>query len=207
MEKYNKLTFIRFTEPKVRTNKELRKMALFRCDCGNESIKCYHAVKSGHTKQCIKCGIKVSAEKKIKHSLINHKLYRKWQDMLNRCRNPRVDRFKHYGGRGIEVCSEWADNFKSYYDWCISNGWVDGLQVDRINNDGNYEPTNCRIVKPLEQHYNKQNTVFVEYNGQKYCLAKLCNLNNVNYSNIWHGMKRGNTFAHYVEKYNITKFY
>lgn len=204
MEKYNKLTFIRFTEPKVRTNKELRKMALFRCDCGNESIKDYSSIKSGYNTQCKKCAIKSRSAKLIKHSLINHKLYRKWQDMLNRCRNPKVDRYKNYGGRGIKVCNEWTTSFKDYYDWCISNGWSEGLQVDRIDVNGNYEPNNCRIVKPVEQGFNKQNTVYIEHNGVKYSLAKLCYEQNLNYHVIYKGvLKRKIPFEKYIKKYNI----
>jgi len=176
MQKFNRLEFIEFGEPQIMRSGKKLKIAHFKCDCGTIIKKDYYLITSNTVKMCPKCSRENARLKKITHGNVKHKLYRKWQDMLNRCRNPKVDRYKNYGGRGIRVCQEWTNDFKTYFDWCMANGWEEGLQVDRINNDGNYEPTNCRIVKPLEQHYNKQNTVFVEYNGQKYCLAKLCNL-------------------------------
>jgi hypothetical protein len=206
MIKFNDLEFIEFTEPKIRKEGWVRKMAKFKCICGNEIIKDFSSVKSGSSKRCPSCSKNQANLKITKHGNIKHKLYGKWQDMLNRCRNPKVDRYKNYGGRGITVCQEWQNDFVNYYNWCISNGWLEGLQVDRIDVNGNYEPNNCRIVEPIEQAYNKQNTVYVFYNDNKYSLAKICNLNNINYFTIRYGIKQGKTFDYYVKKLNITNF-
>jgi hypothetical protein len=207
MIKFNDLTFIEFTEPKIRRDGFKRTMAKFKCNCGNEITKEFSSVKSGYPKMCPICSKNNANLKITKHGKLKHKLYRKWQDMLNRCRNPKVERYKNYGGRGIKVCQEWKNNFESYYEWCINNGWEDSLQVDRIDVNGNYEPKNCRIVKPIEQVYNKQNTFYIYYNDKKYSLAKICNLNNVNYFTIRQGLKNGKSFDYYVKKLNILIFY
>jgi len=203
MEKYNLLTFLHFTEGKLRKNNAIRKMALFMCDCGDKSIKAYDSVKCGNIKHCASCGRDKAAKSKTKHGLIKHSLYRKWQDMLNRCRNEKVDRYKNYGGRGIKVCHEWANDFGVFYNWCIASGWKNGLQVDRIDVDKNYEPSNCRIVEPIEQGFNKQNTFYVYHNGKKYSLAKLCYEQKLKYHTIWKGLKSGVTFEYYINKLNI----
>ena len=73
-------------------------------------------------------------------------LYSRWLGIKNRCYNVHFKQYKDYGGRGIKVCDEWLYNFKAFYDWSIENGYSPELQIDRINNDGNYEPNNCRWV-------------------------------------------------------------
>lgn len=73
-------------------------------------------------------------------------LYTTWKAMNQRCHNKNSKAYKHYGGRGITICQEWKGNFRNFRLWAISNGWVDGLSIDRINNDGNYEPSNCRFI-------------------------------------------------------------
>jgi hypothetical protein len=125
--------------------------------------------------------------------------------MKNRCRNKKTDRFKSYGGRGISVCQEWSNNFQSYFDWCISNGWVKGMSVDRIDVNGNYDPSNCRIIPLKDQHYNKRNTYYVEVDGEKHSLSMLLRDNNISnkYSVIWIQLKKGWDFKRHIEKYNI----
>ena len=107
--KFNKLQLLDYTEPKVRVNGSKRIMAIFVCDCGNEKVYDFQSVKSGHTKQCLDCARKSAAQSRKTHGLIKHPLYRKWQDMKNRCKNPNVDRYACYGGRGISVCKEWEE--------------------------------------------------------------------------------------------------
>ena len=132
--KINKLEFLGFTEPKIRTNGAKRIMGFFRCECGNEKIYDYSVVKNSHTKQCFKCSRVSAAEKMKKHNLIKHPLYRKWQDMKKRCYNPKVDRYKNYGALGIKVCEDWKTDFMSFYNWSIENGWKEGLTIERKNN-------------------------------------------------------------------------
>jgi hypothetical protein len=75
--------------------------------------------------------------------------------MIYRCENPKEKEYHNYGGRGISVCDEWRGNVEKFIEWALQNGYREGLQIDRMNNDGNYEPTNCRFVTPMQ---NCQNT-------------------------------------------------
>lgn len=84
------------------------------------------------------------------------KIYTKWKNMKARCYVEKKDNYKYYGGRGIKICDEWLNSFDTFYDWAISNGYKDGLTIDRINSDGNYEPSNCRWADKWEQAINKR---------------------------------------------------
>lgn len=89
------------------------------------------------------------------HGLYHHPLNQVWRDMKDRCNNKNSQKFKYYGGRGISVCDDWRDNFLSFYNWALPH-WRDGLSLDRINNNGNYTPENCRFVSQLVQTYNRR---------------------------------------------------
>ena len=94
------------------------------------------------------------------------RLKRIWRKMKERCYNTKVDNYHRYGGRGITVCDEWKDNFQAFYDWSMANGYADDLTIDRIDNDGNYEPGNCRWATMKEQANNKSNNVRITYKGK-----------------------------------------
>jgi hypothetical protein len=86
-----------------------------------------------------------------------------WKSFNRRCYNKLDNAYSRYGERGITVCNEWKNDFKTFYDWAISNGWNEGLYIDRINNDGNYEPINCRFVSSAESAQNRsRNTLTKE---------------------------------------------
>jgi len=119
-----------------------RRMAVFRCRCGDEFIAQVSSVKRGATKSC-GC---LKELKSAKHGLSNIKEYRLWINIKSRCNNPNTPKYKNHGGRGIRICEEWANDFTKFYDY-ISNlpdYNKPGLTLDRIENDGNYEPGNVR---------------------------------------------------------------
>ena len=93
-------------------------------------------------------------ENKIDQPMTLNKLYRTWYGIKRRCRSEKHFYYKNYGGRGIKMCDLWHDNFYEFEKWSLANGYQKGLQIDRINNDGNYEPSNCRYV---ERHVNAAN--------------------------------------------------
>ena len=92
----------------------------------------------------------------FKHGLTTHPLYRVWAGMKYRCKNLNSPRTEYWGDRGIRVCDEWNNNFISFYNWATNNGYKPGLTLDRINNDGNYEPLNCRFTTWSKQNSNKR---------------------------------------------------
>lgn len=93
------------------------------------------------------------------------RLYCIWMDMKQRCSNPNCKAYQNYGGRGIQVCDKWRSDFMSFRDWAFANGYDETLEIDRINNDDNYSPDNCRWITHQEQQYNKRTNRLVEYNG------------------------------------------
>jgi hypothetical protein len=92
-------------------------------------------------------------------------LYKTWDSMKQRCFNPSHIRFERYGGRGIKVCQAWMQ-FAAFEQWALNNGYTEGLTVERINNDGDYEPSNCTWVTKGRQAVNRSTTLFVKFNGQ-----------------------------------------
>lgn len=84
-----------------------------------------------------------------KHDMSHTKLYRcVWTGVKQRCLNSKTKDYERYGGRGITICDEWKKDFVTFYNWAMNNGYKEGLEIDRIDNDGNYEPKNCRFVTP-----------------------------------------------------------
>lgn len=90
-------------------------------------------------------------------SYITHPLYKVWQNMKNRCSNPKVHNWANYGGKGIKVCDEWLNNSKAFFDWAIKNGYQPGLTIDRVDSEKDYSPTNCRFASKTVQARNRSN--------------------------------------------------
>ena len=127
---------------------------LCRCDCGNLVTT---QISNG-SRQCDSCAKKL--RKNIKHGHNTggkpDRIYRIWIGIKSRCRNPNDTGYQWYGGRGIDICEDWWENFESFYNWSINNGYSDELTIDRIDNNGNYEPGNCRWVTMKTQYSNKR---------------------------------------------------
>ena len=121
----------------------------------------------------------------------NTRLYSIYNNMITRCYNPKGSSYKHYGGRGIQVCEAWLHGFESFYKWTISNGYQDDLSLDRINNNGNYTPDNCRWVTAKQQAINRRNNHIVNINGTSKTLIEWCELYGINYKTVRDRLKRG----------------
>lgn len=126
------------------------------CECGNETIVASDKLLSGHTKSC-GCLIKNVLAERNKASVKprNPRLYRIYYGMMSRCFNTKYEAYQHYGARGITVCPEWKNHFYDFEKWALSHGYDDTLTIDRIDNDGNYEPNNCRWVDMKVQSNNR----------------------------------------------------
>lgn len=114
--------------------------------------------------------------KYIKHGKRYSKLYNVWNVMKQRCYNPNNKRYKDWGARGIAVCSEWKDDFMNFYEWAMSNGYKEGLTIDRIDNSGNYEPNNCRWITNKEQARNRRSNINYTINGETRCILEWCEI-------------------------------
>jgi len=122
------------------------------CDCGNVVLLRGDVIQRENT---YGCGCGAGSHLKT-HGLSKHPLHSIWKGMKARCYNNKCEAYKNYGGRGILVCDEWLDNFTTFFEWSLSNGWEVGLEIDRQDNDGNYEPNNCRFVTQLINARNKR---------------------------------------------------
>ena len=131
------------------------------CDCGEEVIANTNALTQGDTKSCGCLKHDKTVERNRTHGMSKSRLYRVWSSMKRRCYSPTCKEYPLYGARGIRVCDEWRNSFKVFNDWAISNGYDESAPrgectIDRIDNDGNYEPTNCRIVDMSTQIRNRR---------------------------------------------------
>jgi hypothetical protein len=137
------------------------------CDCGNKKIVDSSCLKNNYTKSC-GCEAKKqwSIPKSIKHGKSQTRIYGIYTGMIRRCHHKKDKDYKNYGERGISVCQEWRDDFMSFYNWAMNNGYTETLTLDRINNDGNYEPSNCRWTTIKEQSNNTRFNRYITYNGE-----------------------------------------
>ena len=155
-------------------------MVKCRCECGNYTRTRVSRLMSGHTRSC-GCYRK---DMRTKHGQTHTRLYFRWCNMRRRCNEPTNKWYKAYGGRGIKVCNEWESSFESFYKWAYSNGYNDSLTLDRIDNNGNYEPDNCRWVSPVEQANNRRSSHYLEYQGKTMTIAQWAKHTGISYHNI-----------------------
>lgn len=121
------------------------------------------------------------------------KLYFVWKHIKDRCYKSRDKEYHAYGGREIKMCDEWLKDFHSFSDWAVAYGWKPGVTIERINNNGNYSPENCRFATPREQMYNKQNTIFLDINGKTKSLPEWCDILGIKRGMVVNRINRGET--------------
>lgn len=179
--KFGRLTVIKLAYTK-RASKILY-YYLCKCDCGNEHIVLKSSLLNGLTRSCGCYNTEIRAEKfrqRAKHHMTDTRLHRIWEKMKGRCYCKTNPSYKNYGARGIAICDEWKNDFKTFYNWSINNGYQDDLSIDRINVNSNYEPNNCRWVNQKTQQRNRRNNKLITYNNETHCLFEWAEIYGIN---------------------------
>lgn len=157
-----------------------------RCDCGNEADVSGAHLRTGHTRSC-----GCSRRDHIKHGQAYTRLYHIYHKMKARCYYKHDARYSRYGGRGITLCDEWLNDFMNFYNWAMNNGYSDELSIDRINNNNNYGPSNCRWATNEEQQNNKSNCVYITYDERTQTMSQWSRELNIPYITIKKRHARG----------------
>ncbi|MEK5334405.1 hypothetical protein [Lysinibacillus sp. FSL W8-0992] len=197
---FKRLTVIKLYDTVTSKNGNRSTRWLCKCSCGKEKVIFRTNLTSG---QSTSCGC-YQKEIVSTHNLTNHRLYSIWLEMKKRCFDKNRKSYKNYGGRGITICDEWKV-FYNFYNWSINNGYLDSLTIDRIDNDGNYEPKNCRWTTRLVQNNNTRKNVFVDVGGERKTLSQLAREYDLSPNTIKYRMNNGYEDKELVAKQNTIK--
>lgn len=164
-----------------------------KCDCGAEITTRGDGLKSGHTNSCGCYNRDLVSQTKgaTTHGLSDGRIYGIYSGMIQRCYNPNNTSYKRYGGRGITICQEWLDDFMNFYNWSMANGYQDDLSIDRIDFNGNYEPSNCRWATSQEQSNNTSRNLYITYKGETKSLKQWCNDLDIPYKTAHYKIRKG----------------
>ncbi len=156
------------------------------CECGKEWKGLPIKITSGHTKSC---GCRKG---KHIHSMSHSCLYKVWQGIKDRCENPNNKAYRNYGKRGISIYEQWYDPEK-FIKWALESGYQKGLQIDRIDNNSNYSPSNCRWVTPLQNSQNKRTNKNITIKGETKTMAAWARNAGMTFTGFRHRVMRGVT--------------
>lgn len=170
---------------------------LCRCECGTEKAVPYWNLVSGQTRSCGCLCDEVRRESATlfatTHGGSYTRLYTIWIGMKQRCNYRKHKHYKRYGGRGIKVCAEWEHDFEAFREWSLLNGYSEELTIDRIDVDGNYEPSNCRWATYETQSNNMSSNHFLTFKGETHTVSEWSKLLGIPKSTIHNRLKRGKT--------------
>lgn len=177
-ERYGKLTVLEYVGTKRYRNGRATQW-LCQCDCGNKTVVDSVSLKTGNTVSCGCHRRELSSKRMIDRNKTHgitigseedKRLYRLWAAIKRRCYYEKCVGYHNYGGRGVRMCDEWKNEAAKFVEWCKSHGYKKGLEIDRINNNGNYEPNNCQFISKVENEKKKRNTIWLTIDG----ISKVC---------------------------------
>lgn len=179
-----------------------------RCDCGTVRVVRGCSLRYGESKSCGCSRAEATARentlRKTTHGMSRTRLYSIWANMKYRC-SPSCSKhfYDLYYGRGIRVCPEWENDFEAFYRWAMAHGYRDELSIDRIDNDGNYEPSNCRWVTEEVQANNRSTSKFITYNGETLTEKQWAKKLNISYDTIRYNLSKGKTLEDIINKRDL----
>ena len=161
-----------------------RKMWKCLCDCGKEVVVAENNLKNGTTKSCGCWKSEKMKDHNTTHGGAHDRLYGIWKNMKRRCNSPKDSHYETYGGKGIKVCEEWANSYEAFKKWACENGYDENAKtgdcsIDRIDNNGDYEPSNCRWVNRIAQANNTSKNRYVTLNGKRLTIAEFARAMNI----------------------------
>lgn len=167
-----------------------RRMWKCRCECGKETVVSENNLKNGSTKSCGCWKQQRIKDYNTVHGGASDRLYGIWKNMKRRCNNENDSHFAYYGGKGIKVCDEWND-YSNFRAWALSNGYDENADfgectIDRIDNDGNYSPANCKWSNRTEQANNTSRNRYVEFQGKRLTIAEFARTMNISKNKAWY---------------------
>ena len=182
-EKFNKLLVISYSHKEKRNNsmKGYNHFYNCKCNCGNECKVERSSLRFNNTKSCGCIHSEGLTKRNTETSRYggesngeHQRILRIYRAMNHRCYNGGDSKYYLYGGRGISVCEEWRKDYYSFKKWALDNGYSDDLSIDRIDVDGNYEPSNCRWATDVQQSNNTRTNKIIEYKDKTQTLAEWC---------------------------------
>lgn len=163
---------------------------LCECDCGNQKIIAITDLRNGRSKSCGCFRKEINQKIHFKHGQSKSRLYSVWCSMRQRCLYENNSDWHNYGGRGISICENWK-NFRVFRDWALVSGYRDNLTIERINNNGNYSPSNCTWIPLSEQSKNTRRNKRITFNGKTKILKEWAKELNFTYSTLKFRLIRG----------------
>lgn len=157
------------------------------CDCGTEKVIPAYSLKHNMTKSC-GC---LRKESLTTHNLSNTRLFAIWSEIKYRCNNKECETYKLYHDKGITICEEWENDFQTFYDWSMENGYQSNLTIDRIDNNKGYSPDNCRWTTNKVQMNNQDKSIRIFYNNEWLSVSDVAEIESVSYNTIYSRVKRG----------------
>lgn len=171
------------------------------CDCGNITAPILgDNLRKGASKSCGCLKLDLLVKRSTRHGKSYERIYHIYAGMKNRCYNTNAPNYVRYGGRGIAICEEWLNDFQTFYEWSIENGYTDQFSIDRIDNDKGYSPDNCRWATNETQSNNKGNQAKLTINGITKTIAQWAKESGVKYTTIHARHIRGWTGESLISK-------